>query len=58
LQEEMLQLEEKYKSEIVKLERILENQTRQKYIFQNDIKNLRLKIKSQVNLVEGNDVQK
>ncbi|EFN70133.1 WD repeat-containing protein 52 [Camponotus floridanus] len=56
--EEMLQLEEKYKSDIVKLERILENQTRQKYIFQNDIKNLKLKIKSQVNLVEGNDVQK
>ncbi|XP_050459149.1 cilia- and flagella-associated protein 44 isoform X3 [Cataglyphis hispanica] len=45
--EEMLQLEEKYKSDIVKLEKILENQTRQKYLFQNDIKNLKLKIKSQ-----------
>ncbi|KAL6428441.1 hypothetical protein ACFW04_008603 [Cataglyphis niger] len=45
--EEMLQLEEKYKSDIVKLEKILENQTRQKYLFQNDIKKLKLKIKSQ-----------
>lgn len=45
--EEMLQLEEKYKSDIVKLENILENQMRQKYLFQNDIKNLRLKTKSQ-----------
>ncbi|XP_072743964.1 cilia- and flagella-associated protein 44 [Anoplolepis gracilipes] len=53
--EEMLQLEEKYKSDIVKLEKILENQTRQKYLFHNDIKNLRLKIKSQqLNPVEGN----
>ncbi|XP_029161342.1 cilia- and flagella-associated protein 44 isoform X2 [Nylanderia fulva] len=45
--EEMLQLEVKYKSDIIKLERILENQTKQKYLFQNDIKNLKLKIKSQ-----------
>ncbi|XP_071573554.1 uncharacterized protein [Temnothorax nylanderi] len=45
--EEMLQLEEKYKSDIMKLESILENQMRQKYLFRNDIKNLRLKTKSQ-----------
>ncbi|XP_018302310.1 uncharacterized protein [Mycetomoellerius zeteki] len=45
--EEMLQLEEKYKSDIMKLESILENQMRQKHLFQNDIKNLRLKTKSQ-----------
>ncbi|TGZ46471.1 WD repeat-containing protein 52 [Temnothorax longispinosus] len=45
--EEMLQLEEKYKSDIIKLESILENQMRQKYLFRNDIKNLRLKTKSQ-----------
>ncbi|KYN44488.1 WD repeat-containing protein 52 [Trachymyrmex septentrionalis] len=45
--EEMLQFEEKYKSDIMKLESILENQMRQKHLFQNDIKNLRLKTKSQ-----------
>ncbi|KAG5315180.1 CFA44 protein, partial [Acromyrmex insinuator] len=45
--EEMLQLEEKYKSDITKLESILENQMRQKHLFQNDIKNLRLKTKPQ-----------
>ncbi|KYN22810.1 WD repeat-containing protein 52 [Trachymyrmex cornetzi] len=45
--EEMLQLEEKYKSDIMKLESILENQMRQKHLFQNDIKNLKLKTKSQ-----------
>jgi len=39
----MLQLEEKYKSDIMKLENILENQMRQKYLFQNDIKTLKLK---------------
>lgn len=43
----MLQLEEKYKNDIIKLESILENQMRQKYLFQNDIKNLKLKTKSQ-----------
>lgn len=43
----MLQLEEKYKNDIIKLESILENQLRQKYLFQNDIKNLKLKTKSQ-----------
>lgn len=43
----MLQLEEKYKSDIMKLESILESQMRQKYLFRNDIKNLRLKTKSQ-----------
>lgn len=42
-QEEMLELEEKYKKDIMKLERILRNQLRQKYLFQKDIKNLRLK---------------
>lgn len=41
----MVQLEEKYKSDIKKIEKILENQTRQKFLFQNDIKNLRLKTK-------------
>ncbi|XP_011636228.1 uncharacterized protein LOC105426623 [Pogonomyrmex barbatus] len=46
-EEEILQLEEKYKSDIMKLERILENQMQQKYLFQNDIKNLKLKTKSQ-----------
>ncbi|XP_070154334.1 cilia- and flagella-associated protein 44 isoform X2 [Polyergus mexicanus] len=56
--EEMLQLEEKYKNDIVKLKKILENQTRQKYLFQNDIKNLKLKIKSQFNPIEGKDAQK
>ncbi|KYN07248.1 WD repeat-containing protein 52 [Cyphomyrmex costatus] len=45
--EEMLQLEEKYKSDIMKLENILKNQMRQKHLFQDDIKNLRLKTKSQ-----------
>jgi len=39
----MLQLEEKYKSDIMKLESILENQMRQKYLFQNDIKTFKLK---------------
>ncbi|XP_011859838.1 PREDICTED: uncharacterized protein LOC105557260 isoform X2 [Vollenhovia emeryi] len=45
--EEMLQLEEKYKSDIVKLENILENQMRQKCLFRTDIKNLKLKTKPQ-----------
>lgn len=43
----MLQLEEKYKDDIMKLESILENQMRQKCLFRNDIKNLKLKTKSQ-----------
>ncbi|XP_067210276.1 cilia- and flagella-associated protein 44 isoform X2 [Linepithema humile] len=47
--EEILQLEETYKSDIIKIEKILENQARQKYLFRNDIKNLRLKTKSQHN---------
>jgi len=44
-QKEVSQLEEKYKSDIVKLKKIFENQMQQKYLFQNDIKNLRLKMK-------------
>ncbi|XP_036151277.1 cilia- and flagella-associated protein 44 [Monomorium pharaonis] len=44
--DDMLQLEEKYKNDVIKLESILENQVRQKHLFRNDIKNLRLKTKS------------
>lgn len=43
----MLQLEEKSKSDIIKLESILRDQMQQKYLFRDDIKNLRLKTKSQ-----------
>ncbi|XP_025994269.1 cilia- and flagella-associated protein 44 isoform X2 [Solenopsis invicta] len=45
--EDMLQLEQKYKSDIMKMESILENQIRQKHLFRKDIKNLRLRTKSQ-----------
>lgn len=44
-QEEMTQFEETYKSDITKLEKILKRQIRQKQLFMNDIKNLRLKTK-------------
>jgi hypothetical protein len=40
-----ISLEEKYKTDIMKLKKIFENQMQQKYLFQNDIKNLRLKMK-------------
>ncbi|XP_020280668.1 cilia- and flagella-associated protein 44 [Pseudomyrmex gracilis] len=43
--EEMTQFEETYKSDITKLEKILKRQIRQKQLFMNDIKNLRLKTK-------------
>lgn len=46
-QEEMLLLEKTYKNDVTKLERILRNQMQQKHLFQNDIKNLKLKTKSQ-----------
>ncbi|XP_014472910.1 PREDICTED: cilia- and flagella-associated protein 44 [Dinoponera quadriceps] len=45
--EEMLQLEKTYKDDIRKLERILKNQMRQKRLFEDDIKNFKLKTKSQ-----------
>lgn len=41
----MMQFEEKYKNDITKLEKILKRQIRQKQLFMNDIKNLRLKTK-------------
>ncbi|EZA47595.1 hypothetical protein DMN91_008008 [Ooceraea biroi] len=40
------QLEENYKSDIRKLKKIFENQMQQKYLYQNNMKNLTLKIKS------------
>lgn len=46
-QKEMILLEKTYKNDITKLERILRNQMRQKRLFQDDIKNLKLKTKSQ-----------
>ncbi|XP_019696509.1 uncharacterized protein LOC105182290 [Harpegnathos saltator] len=45
--EKMLELEKTYKNDIIKLERILKNQMRQKHLFQEDIKNLKLKTKLQ-----------
>ncbi|XP_032671308.1 cilia- and flagella-associated protein 44 isoform X3 [Odontomachus brunneus] len=45
--EEMLLLEKTCKNDVTKLERILRNQMRQKHLFENDIKNLKLKTKSQ-----------
>lgn len=42
-----MQLERTYKNDVTKLERILRNQIQQKRLFQDDIKNLKLKTKSQ-----------
>lgn len=46
-QEEILQLEKTYKNDITKLKKILKNQMRQKRLFENEIRNLKLKTKSQ-----------
>lgn len=43
----MLQLEKTCKNDVTKLERILGNQMRQKRLFEDDIKNLKVKTKSQ-----------